>query len=294
MRGTVTAVLVLGFAVSVSDRAMAQAEKQAPANPIQTVLQLDANGDMAIERDEVPESGIPAFEKLLKLGDANKNGKLDPEELRTLVQKVRGQAVLGPARFLAMDKDGDGRISRDEFTGVKANFGRFDVDQDGFITRAEAAKAAPPPAAAPFARLQAMDKDGDGKISKSEFSGPAALFGRLDADHDGFITMEEARRSGPTTAAPPAAATPPEAATIKSKPIAEAEVQPNAESMPQAEPGDRFKAMDKDGDGKIGLDEFVGPKRQFDRIDTNQDGYISSEEFRNRPGAGGAGAEPRT
>jgi Amidohydrolase/EF hand len=35
------------------------------------------------------------------------------------------------------------------------------------------------------------DQDGDGRLSASEFRGPAALFQTLDADNDGFVTREE-------------------------------------------------------------------------------------------------------
>ncbi|MEQ1862528.1 MAG: alpha/beta hydrolase fold domain-containing protein [Chthoniobacteraceae bacterium] len=43
------------------------------------------------------------------------------------------------------------------------------------------------------------DKNNDGKVSKDEFSGPAPLFSRLDANRDGFLTREEheAFQSGP-------------------------------------------------------------------------------------------------
>lgn len=37
------------------------------------------------------------------------------------------------------------------------------------------------------------DADGDGKVTKEEFSGPSDLFERLDRDGDGVITSEEAK-----------------------------------------------------------------------------------------------------
>jgi|GEM_PF-2909794 len=43
----------------------------------------------------------------------------------------------------------------------------------------------------PGQMLKQMDKDGDGKISKEEFSGPERFFDRMDADKDGFITEKE-------------------------------------------------------------------------------------------------------
>ena len=39
--------------------------------------------------------------------------------------------------------------------------------------------------------LDRYDADGDGKITKDEYGGPAALWPRLDADEDGVFTREE-------------------------------------------------------------------------------------------------------
>jgi len=119
-----------------------------------------------------------------------------------------------------MDKDGDGKISREEFTGPPPLFQRLDADKDGFVSREEVAKligptagkpAAESPGAKPepakgavpagarpiFQRLMAMDKDGDGKISKEEFQGRPQLFERLDANKDGFISKDEIAKARP-------------------------------------------------------------------------------------------------
>jgi len=44
-------------------------------------------------------------------------------------------------------------------------------------------------AQSPFER---MDRDRDGKLSRSEFKGPRAAFGRMDRDNDGYISRKEA------------------------------------------------------------------------------------------------------
>ncbi len=48
------------------------------------------------------------------------------------------------------------------------------------------------------------DKNQDGKVSKEEFSGPAQLFERLDANHDGFLTKDEHEAAQPKPEPTPA------------------------------------------------------------------------------------------
>ena len=45
--------------------------------------------------------------------------------------------------------------------------------------------------------VQRLDKNGDGKVSKSEFDGPAGHFGELDRDGDGYLSEKEAPRGPP-------------------------------------------------------------------------------------------------
>jgi HlyD family secretion protein len=101
------------------------------------------------------------------------------------------------------DKDGDSRISKSEFMGPEEFFGNMDKNGDGFITLDEA------PDMSSFGRgagggnmgnmprtkedfIKQGDKDGDSRISKSEFMGPEEFFGNMDKNGDGFITLDEA------------------------------------------------------------------------------------------------------
>jgi Ca2+-binding EF-hand superfamily protein len=181
-----------------------------PAAPLRELfLQLDANQDGVIEKEEVPPSARAAFEHLLKQGDRNHNGKIEAEEYRDLLRDLRDFAQHAKAKaiqkFQSMDRDGDGKIARDEFSGPKARFDELDKDSDGFLTRAEFLGAAPgkafvkaaakKKAAAPPAelleRFRSVDKNGDGKLSRDEFPGPDAQFRRLDTDGDGAVSRDE-------------------------------------------------------------------------------------------------------
>lgn len=173
---------------------------------------LDGNNDMAIERSEVPEKGRAAFDRVLKVIDANGDGRLELTEYRDGLRKARESAgpggfnrpgAGGGQGFAAMDRDGDGKLSKDEFRGPPALFDRLDTDSDGSLSREEAQKgreaAGLPinPPGAMFPRLGAMDKNGDKKVSRDEFDGPAALFDRLDTNKDGMIGPDDLRGMRP-------------------------------------------------------------------------------------------------
>jgi Ca2+-binding EF-hand superfamily protein len=199
------ALVVVGFATSLAAQT-AETKKPADRPILQAFIELDSNLDSTLERDEIPDSGLKAFQTLLKYGDLDKNGKLEGSELRALGETLRQNAPLGVARFDQMDQDKDGRLTRAEFSGPPALFDRADADSDGAITKAEAARFAgsqgeTKPALAkqasglrkPGRAILDMDTDDDGKISREEFQGRPAQFRRIDGDGDGFLTRDELR-----------------------------------------------------------------------------------------------------
>merc|ERR1712141_637450 len=110
-----------------------------------------------------------------KLFDADGDGMISAEELVTLISKVGGQMADAEAKALihAADKDGNMGIDFGEFAKfwealhgddegkIRAEFGKLDTDNSGYITRdkMEEAKKA----------IEKLDVDKDGRVSYPEF-----------------------------------------------------------------------------------------------------------------------------
>lgn len=116
------------------------------------------------------------------------------------------------------DKDGDGKISKEEFqaamphgdagTGADNLFNKIDANDDGFIDESENAAALGKMhrrrhhgGADPLKVFQDADKDGDGKISKAEFQAAlpqgadstiaGQVFDGMDTNQDGVVDASE-------------------------------------------------------------------------------------------------------
>lgn len=100
-------------------------------------------------------------------------------------------------------------------------------------------------------QLEKADANGDGAISKQEFTAHRKnQFPRLDRNKDGFFTDSDVPRF------------------MKNR-------------MPAGfTPGEMRQQFDANGDGKVSEQEFVhGPALAFDRVDANSDGQISPAEL---------------
>merc|ERR1712165_314540 len=110
-----------------------------------------------------------------KLFDADGDGMISAEELVTLISKVGGQMADAEAKALihAADKDGNMGIDFGEFAKfwealhgddegkIRAEFGKLDTDNSGYITRDEMEEAKK--------AVEKLDVDKDGKVSYPEF-----------------------------------------------------------------------------------------------------------------------------
>ena len=111
----------------------------------------------------------------------------------------------------------------------------------------------------PDARFEAMDANGDGKVSPDEHAAAAArMFEKMDANGDGKVTATEMD-------------------TARQKVLAEKGFRGKKSEMSSA---DKIKTIDTNGDGVLTADEHAaGAKMMFDKMDTNDDSYLTKAEI---------------
>ena len=112
---------------------------------------------------------------------------------------VAGSAVAQPAppppggdvnrAFQETDRNGDGRIDREEFHRRAVEVFYFlDVNRDGYLVVSEVTMI-------PLEAFRAADRDGDGKLSLQEYLNARFKdFEAMDTNRDGTISKEELDR----------------------------------------------------------------------------------------------------
>jgi len=128
----------------------AEAQPKAPPPSKETELiidkllkQFDTDGDGKISRKEAKGQMLASFDQY----DTNKDGFLDRTELRALAERLQANQKgfppkdgPGPAYdFDALDKNADGRLTKEELKGTPLydRFAEIDTDGNGMIDRRE-------------------------------------------------------------------------------------------------------------------------------------------------------------
>lgn len=99
-------------------------------------------------------------------------------------------------RFREMDSDNDGVITRAEWRGNAQSFREHDLNHDGVLSGEEVYpryenRADRSRREEMAARFERNDRNADGQIARSEWTGSTAAFKRLDEDGDGIVTRAE-------------------------------------------------------------------------------------------------------
>lgn len=154
---------------------------------------------------------------LTPIADRDGNGELDRKELDAWLDLqshvARGQALLtvldGGGLFELLDTNHDGALSLRELRGAWAavsaagcvSNGAFDAKKLPRVVLVAASHGYPRTIALDAPRgpawFRAMDRNGDGDVSRREFTGPPEVFDKYDTDKDGLLSPEEAEKLRP-------------------------------------------------------------------------------------------------
>ena len=150
-----------------------------------------ARGFAALDHDRsgFVERGEWHFDReSFRRADHNNDGKVSRSEFLASdnLDDDRGD------RFVDLDLDRNGGLSRSEWHGTAQLFEALDVNRDGFVTRNEMVGTE-----LPADLFSSVDVNRDGAIATNEWHWSRASFDRRDLNHDGRITREEFTGTAP-------------------------------------------------------------------------------------------------
>lgn len=188
---------------------------------------------------------------------------------------------IGSSYLKQFDANANGYLETTELAGnYKMLFDMWDLDEDGKVYGKEIIESYSQLALAQSTQVRAsitydgnalfpaVDENGDQRLSLREMRSASERLKPFDKNEDGQITVEELPlnfsvnfamgqnfvQQGQRVAAP----------------------QNNPPQKTDAP--DWFTKMDRNGDGDVTIKEFLGDKEQFQKLDTNQDGFIEPKE----------------
>jgi len=307
-------LLIAVIAISVGGAARAFADEP-QIDSAELFKKLDVNGDGKLTASEIPQQHRKFFERLLRIGDADKNGELTRDEFDRALKKTDepvtdiskvGNLGAGPGPgtnfdpkriFATLDKNKDGKLTREEASNrprILALFDRLGKDELtledlSVLTKGgkgKNGKKRPTTETAETSENKRSQAASDGRDGRPL----PAFFRLLDTNHDGRLSQEEFSKAGEVfdqlDRNHDGFLDPRELLGAPS--TGDNEEMSTPSGRPAARPnfrnGQRLLQMimraDADGDGKISEEEAPPQlKRQFSSIDTNGDGYLDKNEL---------------
>jgi len=168
---------------------------------------MDANRDGIITQREWNGSA-----QAFRNNDWNGDGVLAGEEVRpggrrdSNVVGTAGRVTgLTDGAFDSLDRNGNGRLERNEWNGTAAEFERLDANANNLLSRAEAVATTSGTSGTAVSNnlwreFNELDIDADGRISLQEWNWNRRTFDQQDANRDGVILPREF--SGAPTSSP--------------------------------------------------------------------------------------------
>ncbi|WP_437201096.1 EF-hand domain-containing protein [Planctomicrobium sp. SH664] len=293
-------------------------------NPLLDVfIELDRNQDGQLTSDEIPESQQPFFDRVMRLGDKDKNNVLTKAEfLEALdqpsepVTPPEGRGGLGvtprpdPEQlFQRLDRNKDGKLTSDELPPegplqeALQREGRTEISRDQFLAALQASQGPRPrpPEGGPGARgpmLRQLDKNGDGKISRDEIPENLReqfnpIFDRLGSNEiplEGLRDFARSRFAGPTgrpETRPVDRGGEREMRRPEGRASRDGRGPDRLGNRRPAPPDDHIPAvvlaLDANGDGRVTKEEMFNVVMIFERLDRNGDGELDYAELIGHP-----------
>jgi len=208
---------------------------------------MDTNGDGQISREEWRGSA-----QSFRVHDWNNDGVLSGQEVTQLLRQADNADPSdwdnydtfndwSEQRFVALDRNHDGRLTVAEWSYDLDSFRRADRNRDNVLTRAEFLNT-------DFDddrgdRFDYLDVDGNNRVTRAEWHGSDQAFTWMDTDRNGWLSRREVE--GDVTAT-------------------------NV---------DTFSRLDANNDNRVSRTEWLYSRASFDRLDTNNDGFLSRREM---------------
>jgi len=153
-------------------------------------------------------------------------------------------------RFEGMDTNRDGRVTRREWRGNDRSFDNHDWNRDGVLSGTELRPDRRNAEGDTWDtwndvwsdRFERLDRNDNGYISTSEWTQDPRLFDRIDVNNDNRLSRSELL------------------SLARQRHL----------SWEQ-----RFTEMDLNRDGRLSLQEWQGDRDAFERLDRNNDGYVT-------------------